>query len=75
MQGTIISASWTYNDTPIDGFVGSIQAEEDGEDVWVEFHLNRSTTEPWPAGNYAIVIAVNEQPAQTAVVTVAAGLA
>ena len=70
--GTTLTATWTYNRTPLDGMVGSVTAPagEAGRDVWVAFELERQTDEPWPNGTYAITVAVNGEPALTAAVEV-----
>jgi len=70
--GTTLTASWTYNRTPLEGMVGSVTAPpgETARDLWVAFGIARQTEEPWPAGIYAIVVAVNGEPVLTAEVEV-----
>ena len=69
-RGTTITASWAYNNTPIDGFTSSVTAERDEHDVWIEFHLTRSAAANWPVGTYGIVVNIGGQTAQVAVVEV-----
>ena len=73
--GTTLSATWTYNRTPLQGMVGSVTAPagETGQDLWVAFEIARQTEEPWPTGTYEIAVAVNGEPALTATVEVEDG--
>lgn len=69
-RGTSVSASWSYNGTPLDVAPSQVVAERDERETWVEFHLPQSAGRPWPAGVYAIEVQVDGQPAQTAAVLV-----
>lgn len=71
-QGTVVAATWSYNGTPLDGFLGSVSAPQDERDVWLEFHIGLAGPEPWPAGVYAVAVRVDGQPAQSAAVAVGA---
>lgn len=70
--GTTLTASWTYNRTPLQGLVGSVTApaEVAAGASWVAFELARRGEEPWPAGTYAVTVAVNGEAALTAEVEV-----
>ncbi len=70
-RGTTITATWAYNNTPIEGFTSSVTVEREEQNVWIEFHLTRSAAAAWPAGVYEIVVSVEGQTAQVATVTVA----
>lgn len=61
--GTEVSASWSYNDTPIKGAGSTFTATEAAEGVWLEFHLARTGAEEWPDGTFAITILVDGTPA------------
>ena len=69
-EGTAITATWTYNGTPLDGFVSTVRTERAERDIWVEFHIALTSAEPWPTGTYAVAVTVNGQPAQAAAVVV-----
>jgi hypothetical protein len=70
--GTELGASWSYNNTPLDGFVAMIIAERDQSNAWAEFHIALTGSEPWPPGTYRIEITVDGQPALASEVTVSA---
>jgi hypothetical protein len=61
--GTEVSASWSYNDTPISGVGSTFTATEAAEGVWLEFHLAQTGAEEWPDGTFAITIMVDGTPA------------
>jgi hypothetical protein len=71
--GTELTASWTYNHTPLDGFLSTVTAERDATEIWAEFHIALTSAEPWPEGSYQINILVNGEPALIAQVTVVEG--
>ncbi len=52
--GSTILAEWTYNDTSLDGMEATLTAPADQIGGWLEFHLERSSDDPWPDGKYAI---------------------
>ncbi len=68
--GTVVTASWTYNGTPINGVGSTYTAPEQAEGVWLEFHLARTGSETWPDGIFTITIHVNGQPALTSSIVV-----
>lgn len=69
-RGTTITAGWSYNETPIEGFSSSVTAERDEENVWIEFHLTRAAATRWPTGVYQIVVTSGGQMVQVAAVNV-----
>ncbi len=71
--GSVISAVWTYNDTPINGVGSSVTISETTADVWLEFHLARTTVPEWPDGTYAIVVLVDGEPALASTIMISPG--
>ena len=65
-----LTASWSYNDTSLDAFTQTVTAGGESGARWVEFHITRSSSVPWPAGDYSIVVRLADGVAQTASVTV-----
>jgi hypothetical protein len=65
-----LTASWSYNDTSLDAFTQTVTAGGESGARWVEFHITRSSSVPWPAGDYTIVVRLADGVAQTASVTV-----
>ncbi len=68
--GVTITATWTYNDTPLDPLASTITASEARENGWLEFHLNRTGPVPWPDGTYEIAVSADGQEIQTGEVRV-----
>jgi hypothetical protein len=71
-EGIEISATWIYNDTPIEGLNATIRADREQTDIWIEFHLTRSAVAAWPSGVYAVSITVDGASAHQATVQVGA---
>jgi len=69
-RGTTLTATWSYNGTPLEFPPTQTVADRDEQETWVEFHLAQATGEPWPAGVYAIEIFVDGQSAQRSAVRV-----
>lgn len=65
-----ISADWSYNGTPLDGFATTVIADDAKRDVWLAFRLTKSPEASWPDGIYAIALLVDGQAAQAASVVV-----
>ena len=57
--GTTVTATWTYNRTPILGVDSAVVASAETRDIWIAFHLTLAAGERWPDGTYAIVLSVN----------------
>lgn len=68
--GVVLTAQWSYNDTPLTALTSAVVAERAAAETWVAFHLERVGDVAWPAGDYQIVVLVNGQPARTAQVEV-----
>jgi hypothetical protein len=69
---TPISAEWSYNGTPLDGFATTVVADDARRDLWLAFHLTKTPEASWPDGIYAIALQVDGRTAQAASVVVAA---
>ncbi len=63
--GTTVTASWTYNDTPLDTLTSTISVSEAREGGWLEFHLDRTGPDPWPDGTYGITVSADGQEVQS----------
>jgi hypothetical protein len=57
-SGTGFSVSWSMNGTAVPGLNPTLQMNTDTPAGWIEFHLTRTTPEPWPAGTLEIHISV-----------------
>jgi len=68
--GAVLTASWSYNGTPLPAFDGRLVADRGQAGGWAEFHIARSGDAPWPPGVYSIAVAVDGQVAQEAAVLV-----
>ncbi|HEU0114143.1 MAG TPA: hypothetical protein VFQ80_05680 [Thermomicrobiales bacterium] len=66
-----LTASWSYNDTSLDAFTQTVTAGRPAGARWVEFHLTRPASMPWPDGDYTIVLRLDNDVVQTASITVA----
>jgi hypothetical protein len=71
-DGTKIEASWTYNGTSLDAFATQLILPDDAPRRWIAFHISRDPNVSWPAGTYAISIAINGDVFQSASVEIAA---
>jgi hypothetical protein len=69
-RGTTVTAAWSYNGTPLAGFVSTTSADRDQRGVWIEFHIARRGEAPWPEGTYAVEVLVDGTPAQRAAIIV-----
>lgn len=69
-KGTTITATWTYNNTPIPGFSTTVIAPAEERELWIEFHLSQKDQTAWPDGTYQIAIAIDGKTATTASVVV-----
>ena len=71
-RGTKIEAAWTYNGTPLDAFATQLVLPDDVPRRWIAFHMSRDQNVSWPAGTYAISIAINGEVLQKASVEITA---
>lgn len=65
-KGTGIDATWTYNGTSLEAFATQLVLPDDVPQRWIAFHISRDPNVSWPAGTYAISIAVNGDVLQSA---------
>lgn len=68
--GSQLVASWSFNDTSLDALGSALRIDQDRVSGWVEFHIERTGTEPWPDGEYAIVLSDGTNELQRAMVTI-----
>ncbi len=54
-----ISATWEYNETPLDVFSRRIVLAAPADRLWISFHIDRAAATPWPAGTYEIAISLD----------------
>jgi hypothetical protein len=57
--GTGFTVSWSMNGTPVPGLNPTLQMTADTPAGWIEFHLTRTSAEPWPDGQLEVRIAVD----------------
>lgn len=67
---SVITAAWTYNDTPLDGATRAAVLQAAFAGGWLEFHLGRDAGTNWPAGSYGVAISLDGVVVQTAEVDV-----
>ena len=60
VAGTSFTVSWTMNETPVPGLNPSLQMTADAPAGWIEFHLTRTSTTPWPDGHLEIELLVGD---------------
>lgn len=68
--GSVLSASWTYNDVALSGVVTSVVPTALYTGGYVQFHLARAASATWPAGTYKIEIALDGAPIRSATIDV-----
>lgn len=54
--GSQLLARWYFNDTSLDALDSALRVDHDRVSGWLEFHIERTGTEPWPDGVYEVVI-------------------
>jgi hypothetical protein len=57
--GSIVEASWEYNDTSLDAFTTRLTPTDSGSEQWLSFHIARDPGVPWPVGTYEVTISLN----------------
>ena len=71
--GALVVATWTYNNTPVQGMDATVQLPEVRfEPIWLEFHLERQTEEEWPDGEYRITLSEGDRVVSEGTVEVVA---
>jgi hypothetical protein len=68
--GSQLVASWFFNDTSLDALNSAMRIDQDRVTGWIEFHIERTGSEPWPDGEYEIVVTDGTNELQRAVVTI-----
>jgi hypothetical protein len=68
--GSSVEASWEYNNTSLDAFTTRLMTTERIDDRWVDFHLERDASVPWPEGTYEIAVAIDGSVVQRASIDV-----
>ena len=69
-SGAVVSATWSFDETPLDTAASSVTPPAAYADGYIEFHLTRSADELWPDGTYAVQIALDGSVVQTSQVEV-----
>ncbi len=68
--GSQLLASWFFNDTSLDALNSSMRIDHDRTTGWIEFHIERTGEEPWPDGEYEVVVSDGTNELQRAVITI-----
>lgn len=68
--GSQLVASWYFNDTTLDALDSAMRIDQDRVSGWVEFHIERTSSEPWPDGVYEIVVTDGTNELQRADITI-----
>lgn len=68
--GSQLIASWYFNDTSLDALNSSMRIDRDRSSGWIEFHIERTGTEPWPDGIYEVVLSDGTNEIQRADITI-----
>jgi hypothetical protein len=68
--GSVVEATWEYNDTSLDAFTTRLTLTERGAEQWLSFHIARDPEMLWPVGRYEVTISVNGNKVQQAAVDV-----
>lgn len=68
--GSQLMARWFFNDTSLDALDSAMRVDQDRISGWIEFHIERTSAEPWPNGDYEIVVSDGTTELQRAVVTI-----
>ncbi len=68
--GSQLVASWFFNDTSLDALDSAMRIDRDRVSGWIEFHIERTGAEPWPDGDYEIVVSDGTNELQRSMVTV-----
>ena len=68
--GSIVEATWEYNNTSLDAFTTQLTPTEGSAEQWLSFHIARNAEVPWPVGTYEVTISVDGTAVQQAAVEV-----
>jgi hypothetical protein len=68
--GSQIVASWYFNDTSLDALGSAMRIDRDRTSGWIEFHIERTGSAPWPNGVYEVVLTDGTNELQRADITI-----
>jgi hypothetical protein len=68
--GSQLVASWYFNDTSLDALSSAMRIDRDRTSGWIEFHIERTGSDPWPDGVYEIVLTDGTNELQRADITI-----
>jgi hypothetical protein len=68
--GSVVGATWEYNDTSLDAFTTRLTAPDSDAEHWMSFHIARDSDVPWPVGTYEVAISLDGARVQEANVEV-----
>jgi hypothetical protein len=69
--GSLVAATWEYNDTSLDAFTTQLTAPDSDAEHWLIFYIERDPEVPWPVGAYEVTISLDGTPMQQDSVEVA----
>jgi hypothetical protein len=64
-QATFLTATWSYNGNSLPGLTDEVLIVEMSTSGRVEFHLLKSTDDPWPVGTYSITVKTDKEELTT----------
>lgn len=68
--GSQLIAHWYFNNTSLDALDSSMRIDQDRTSGWLEFHIEQTGTEPWPAGRYELAVTDGTNELQRAEITI-----
>lgn len=68
--GSQLIAHWFFNDTSLDGLDSAMRIDVDRTSGWLEFHIEQTGNDPWPDGDYEVVVTDGTNELQRSMVTV-----
>ena len=60
--GSVVSATWALNGTPIKGAEQQVRIDQDVTGGWVAFHLRWTGDGGWPPGTLSVALTANGRP-------------
>jgi hypothetical protein len=69
--GSVVTAAWALNGTPIEGTTQQVRIEGGATGGWVAFHLTWTGEGNWPPGTLSVTLTANGRPAGDGSVEVA----
>jgi hypothetical protein len=70
MAGSIVEATWEYNDTSLDAFTTQLRPSDTGADQWISFYIERDPEVEWPVGTYDVTVSLDGTTLRQAAVEV-----